>query len=72
MIRTKPILVKQKDIRQLGLGSIFKSAIFLHISSCNTCNHSTIENFHILSHGNNDFDNKARGLVHQETKTSLR
>ena len=24
------------------------SAIFQHISSCSTCNHSTIENFHIL------------------------
>ena len=61
MIRTKPILVKQKEIWQLGLGSIFSgnSAIFLHISY-NTCNHSTIDNFHILSHGNNDFDNKVK------------
>ena len=28
------------------------------MSSCNACNHFTIENFHILSHGSNDFDNK--------------
>ena len=36
------------------------SDIFEHISSCNACNHSTIENFHILSHGSNDFDNKVK------------
>ena len=48
------------------------SAIFEHISSCNACNHSRIENLNISSHGNNDFDNKLRGLVHQETKTSLK
>ena len=29
------------------------SAIF-----CNACNHCTIENFHLLSHGSNDFDDK--------------
>ena len=29
-----------------------------------------IENFHILSHGNNDFDDKVRGLAHLEIKTS--
>ena len=46
------------------------SAILEHVSSCNAFNHSTIENYHILSHGNNYFDNKVRGLVHQETKTS--
>ena len=39
------------------------SAIFLHISSCNTCNHSTIGNFHILSHGNNDFDSKVKEVL---------
>ena len=40
------------------------SAIFEHISSCNTCTHSTIENFHILSHSNNDFDNKAKEALY--------
>ena len=34
------------------------SSIFEHISSCNACYHSTIENFNILSHGSNDYDNK--------------
>ena len=47
------------------------SGNFEHIS-CNTCNHSTIDNFHILTHGKNDFDNIVRGLLHQETKTSLK
>ena len=32
-------------------------AICEHISSCNACNHFTIENCHILSHGNNDLNN---------------
>ena len=36
------------------------SAIVEHISSCSTCNHSTIENFHILSNGINDFDNEVK------------
>ena len=40
------------------------SAIFEHISSCNACNHSTIENFHILSHGSNDFDNKVKEALY--------
>ena len=35
-----------------------------HISSCSTCNHSTIDNFHILSHGNNDFDNKVKEALY--------
>ena len=65
-IRTKSILAKQKDIWQLGLGSNFRDIqpFFLHISSCSTCNHSTIENFHILSHGNNDFDNKVKEALY--------
>ena len=62
MIRTKPILVKQKDIWQLGLGSIFQDIqpffnIYLPAA------HVIIlpfGNFHILSHGNNDFDNKVK------------
>ena len=29
-----------------------------------------IKNCHILSHGNNDFDDKVRGLAHLEIKTS--
>ena len=36
------------------------AANFQHISSCNACKHSTIENFHNLSHGNNDFHNKVK------------
>ena len=36
------------------------STIIKHTSSCNACNHSTIDNFHILSHGSNDFDNEVR------------
>ena len=39
-------------------------AIFQHMSSCSTCNHSTIENFHILSHGNYDFDNNVKGALY--------
>ena len=57
VVRMRPILVYE-DIWQLGLAaSVRNSAIFEHISSCNACNHSTIENFIILSHGSNDFDN---------------
>ena len=40
------------------------SAISEHISSCSTCNHSTIENFNILSHGSNDFDNKVKEALY--------
>ena len=36
------------------------SAIVQHISSCNSCDHSTIMNFHILFNGSNDFDNKVK------------
>ena len=36
------------------------SAIFLHISSCNACSHSTIKNINILSHGSKYFDNKIK------------
>ena len=35
-------------------------AIYEHISSCNACNHSAIDNFHILSHVSNDIDNEAK------------
>ena len=47
------------------------SAIFYHISSCNASNHSTIENFHILSHGNNDFDNKVKVVLYIKKKKPL-
>ena len=39
------------------------SAIFERICSCNACNHSTMGNFHILSHGHNDFDNKVKDTL---------
>ena len=32
----------------------------VHVLIIITCNHSTIENFHNLSHGGNDFDNKVK------------
>ena len=47
------------------------SAIFEHISSCNTCNHSTIENFHILSHGSNDFDIKVKEVLYIKKQKPL-
>ena len=47
------------------------SAIFQHISSCDACNHSTIENFHILSHGNNDFDNKVNEALYIKKQKPL-
>ena len=64
VIRTKPI--EQKDILQLELGNIFQEIqqFFEHISSWNTCNHSTIENFHILSYGSNDIDNKVKEALY--------
>ena len=46
------------------------SAIF-YISSCNARNHSTIENFHILLHGSNDFDNKVRYALFIKKKNFL-
>ena len=59
------MLVKQKDIWQLGLGCIFQEIQpFFNISSFNACNHSTIENFHILSHGSNDFDIKVKEALY--------
>ena len=39
------------------------SAIFGHMPSCITCN-STVVNFHIMSHGNNDFDNKVKDALY--------
>ena len=47
------------------------SAIFLQYSSCNACNRSTIENFHILSHGNNDFDNKVKEALYMKKQKPL-
>ena len=47
------------------------SAIFEHISSYNTCNHSTSENFLILSHGNNDFDNKVKETLYIKKQKPL-
>ena len=47
------------------------SAIFEHISSCNECNHSTIENFYILSHGSNDFDNKVKEALYTKKQKLL-
>ena len=40
------------------------SAIVEHISSCNTCNHATIDNFNILSHSNNDFDDGVKEALY--------
>ena len=40
------------------------SAISEHISSSNACNHCTIENFHISSHGSNDLDNKVKETLY--------
>ena len=73
VIRTKPILVKQRDIWKPGLGSIFYEIqpFFEHISSCNTCNHSTIVNFHILSHGSNDFDYEVKEALCIRTQIPL-
>ena len=36
------------------------STILEHVSSCNACNYSTIEDFNILTHGSKDFDNKVK------------
>ena len=47
------------------------SAIYKHISSCNTCNNSTIENFHILSHGSNDFDNKVKEALYTKKQKNI-
>ena len=73
VIITKPTLVKQKGIWQLGLGSIFQEIhpFMEHISSCNACNHSTIENFHILPHGNNDLDNKVKEALYIKKQKPL-
>ena len=47
------------------------SAIFEHISSCDACNQSTIENFNILSHGSKDFDNKLKEALHIKKQKPL-
>ena len=47
------------------------SAILEHISSCKACNHFTIENFHILSHGSNDFDNKVKEALYIKKQKPL-
>ena len=47
------------------------SAIYEHMSSCNECNHRTIKNFNILSHGNNDFDSKKEALYITKLKPLL-
>ena len=36
-----------------------------------TCNHSIIENFHILSPGNNDFDHKVKDAFYIKTQKPL-
>ena len=41
------------------------------MSSCSICNHSTIENFHILSHGNNDFDIKVKEALYIKKQKPL-
>ena len=64
VIRTKDILIKQEDIWQLGLGSIFLEILPFLNMYLPACNHSTIENPHILSHGSNDFDNKVKEAVY--------
>ena len=47
------------------------SAIYEHISFCNASNHSTIENFHISSHSNNDFDNKVKEALYIKKQKNL-
>ena len=47
------------------------SAICKHVSSSSTCNHSTIENFHILSHGSNDLDNKVKEALYIKKQKPL-
>ena len=49
-----------------------KFSHFEHVYSCKACNHSTIENFHILSHGSNDFDNKVKEALYIKKKNSRR
>ena len=73
MIRTKPILVKTKRHLATMAREHFSgySAIFEHISSCNTYNHSTIENFHILLHGINDFDDKVKEALYIKKQKPL-
>ena len=36
-----------------------------------SCSHSTIENFHILSHGNNDFDYKVKEALYIKKQKPL-
>ena len=47
------------------------SATIEHIPSCNACNNSTIENFHILSHVINDFDNKVKVVLYIKKQNPL-
>ena len=47
------------------------SVIFYHVSSCCACNHSTIANFNILSHGSNDFDNKVKESLYIKKQKPL-
>ena len=47
------------------------STIFLHISSCNACNYSTIDNFHIYSHGSNYCDNKVKEALYIKKQKPL-
>ena len=47
------------------------SAIFEHISSCNASNHSTIENFRILSHDTNDFNNEVKEALYIKKQEPL-
>ena len=47
------------------------SAISEHMSSRNACSHSTIESFQIVSHGNNDFDNKIIEALHIKKQKHL-
>ena len=51
---TKRHLATRTRERLSGNSSIF------YISFCNASNHSTIGNFHILSHGNTEIDNKLK------------
>ena len=59
------MLARQRDIWQLVLGSIFQEIqpFFTYIL-LQHCNHTTIENFHILSHGSNDLDNKVKEAMY--------
>ena len=48
-----------------------KFSHFLHISTCNACNHSTITKFNILAHGSNGFDNEIKEALYIKKHKTL-